>query len=126
MKTIPYTPPREVLNTLQMPLSDKNTYDIIKKIIMIAEHECQTDQRAKAIIADMFAVTIDRISAVLNKMMELDLIETIDAKLFASVLVRFGMSAALRVENLQNLSVTEWQAGRQLLFSLVRPKNQAK
>jgi AcrR family transcriptional regulator len=117
---IPTTHPTEVLGKMQMPFANKNVYNMIKKIVLIFEYECNNKQRAKDVVSGIFSINTYRISKALEKMIELDLIEPLNVDLYASVLVRYSLSAASRVEDLRNISLAEWRAGNKLLLSLVK------
>ena len=58
-------------------------------------------------------------------MIELDLIEPLDIDVFASVVSAFDVYTASLSDSKHHLSPLQWQAGHNLLFSLIRekPKN---
>jgi AcrR family transcriptional regulator len=123
---VPTASPYDVFEQMQMPLSNKGMFDILKKIILIFEYEGTNKQRAKDIVSEIFTVNTWRMSTVLEKMVEIGKIEPINVDLFASILVRYTLSAASRIEDLRSLSLSEWRAGNRLLFGLIRTKVEHK
>lgn len=116
---IPHTPPHEIIDKLQLPTGPGPVHVIMKKIMRICEFECCHDQRAKDILSFVFALTSDRITKVLDEMIRVGVIKPINSDLFASVLTRFTLSAASHIDDMHNMSISEWRAGCRLLFSLV-------
>lgn len=119
LKMIPTAAPSEVLEAIRLPMRNDQPYDMLVKIIIIAERECNNDARARAVIADMYQVGVGRITAVLDRMIERGVIEPLDTRAFASVMIRFGLSAGMEVDS-KHLSVAEWQDGNKLLYGMIR------
>jgi AcrR family transcriptional regulator len=103
-----------------------STYELLKRAGLIATQERGHDQRADDLISKVFADANARISAVLDKMLELDLIEPINVALFSHIFIAFSLSATSCNSDQRILSYDDWRAGRQLLFDLIRTKEHAR
>ena len=125
LEMIPENHPHEILEELLPPFGGRQLYDLIKKIILIALERCNSDPRAEELVSKIYANVKKRVATVLTRMIELGIIEPLDIDLFVSVFVRFSISAASYANGRYDLSFKKWQAGRQMLFGLVREKRGA-
>ncbi len=125
LEKIPDITPEEALDQLLPPCEGPVVYDIIMKIVSVAVMERNNNPEAGKLVTEIFARSRKRISAVLEKFLELDLIEPINIEMLITVFVNFGLSPTSFANNLDAaVPFEEWRDGRRLLFSLVRLKNQ--
>ncbi len=122
LKELPEKSFSDVLAEL-LPPYDKKTYVILSKILVIAEAQSNTNAAAYDLVVKVAKNIRARLMSVLGKMQELGMIEPIDSDLFASLFFTYTMSSVKRVDDPKHpLSYAEWQAGRRLLFEIIREK----
>ncbi len=122
---IPSTPPQEIFELLLLPFGGEAAYDTMRKVLSVAIARSTCDPRAEAIVSEVFFVTAEKITLVLNRMLEFDLIEPVDAALFASVYISTSLSATLMLGGKHAVTYKRWRDGRMLLLSLIRKKSAA-
>ncbi len=112
----------ELLDKLS-PSSPSEDYKTLRKILLIALDQYNKDDRAKNMLEKLLEETIERYSVVLNKMIELEIIEPMDVELFTTILVSYSISATVsRYNGMRLMPYEEWQEGRRMLFGLVRKR----
>ena len=125
LELIPNTPPHEIFAILPPKFPGKDIWHIMGKIILIAIEERCRDERAEDLVYELLINTTQRyISAVLNKMLELDLIESIDVEVFSLAIAAFDIYSGSRAGSTNAMPYHEWQTKRQTLFGMVRVKEQ--
>lgn len=123
LEQIPNSDPYEILDSAVPPFGNKRQYEVIRKIILVAMKELSNDKNAEILVnKEIVSALTGRISAILNKMLELDMIEPIDVDLFSSIFVTYSLAAVWRVGSRYNMSFLEWKTGRRMLFRLIRVK----
>lgn len=121
MGLIPTLPPCEVLDKL-LPAFSEDEYEVARKTLAVATSERHNSQLARQLIFEVTSITAERLGVVIDEMTRLNLVHPMDTKLFSSVFLNFGLSAFSCIEERSVMSYAEWQAGRKLLFQLVRTK----
>jgi AcrR family transcriptional regulator len=119
---IPGLPIREALHRLFPSPSDATVYELLKKAGLIAIQERSIDRRADDLVYMIFETAHKRVLAVLDKALELGLIEPIDVNLFAHLFIGFSLSATACHGDQRILSFADWRDGRQLLLTLIQEK----
>ncbi len=124
LSTIKQSPPREVIEQIITPVGGEAEYDTIRKILTIAMTERNRDDRAKAIISEVYHSSSQRLTQALAYMQALNIIAPIDIEQFVSLYISscvlpssllFGADFYLSYEKLK--------ARRKLLLDLITEKH---
>jgi len=122
---IPDTSPHELFASMPPKFLGENMGEIMGKIILVAIEERCHDERAENLVYELLIDTTRKyVSAVLNKMIELDIVEPMDVDIFSLAVAAFDIYSASRAGKTTTMSYEEWQAKRQSLFGMVRIKKQ--
>jgi hypothetical protein len=82
-----------------------------------------TDARSAELIKNYpVAIAAETISAVLNRLIELDKIEPMDVDSFAFILSMINIGSALVNGTGLQIALSQWQAALVMLFSLIKVK----
>jgi len=90
-------------------------------IIKIAARQMGSDTRSEALIKEHSGST-EVVEVILNRLIELDKIEHLDVKSFASVVTMFNISSAIANGTSLELSPEQWEKSFKMLFSLIEVK----
>jgi len=119
LESIPSTPPHEVFASLPPKFPEGKTRDILGKIVLIALEERCHDQRAEDLVYELLVGTTQKyISAVLNRMIKLNIIKPLDVDTFSLAIAAFDIYTGSRTGETNTMSYQDWQAKRQTLFSM--------
>ena len=121
------TPPQEVFRIYFSYFGDEiyglGLYELMPKIMKIVLEEASHDKRAEKLAVKLY-YTYPKVylRPVIEKMMELDLIEPIDIDLFIALYNCLELRGSYAHGSKLALPAKKWQDCRTLLFSLVRAK----
>ena len=127
VELVPTTPPQEIFRKYFSYFGDEiyglGLYELMPKIMRIVLEEASHDKRAEKLAIKLY-YTYPRIylRPVIEKMMELDLIEPIDVDLFIALYNSLELRGSYSHGGKLAMTAKKWQDCRTLLFSLVRAK----
>ncbi len=119
---VPHIPPKEIFDKLLAPYGNEAKFDVMRKVLSIAQQRYNNYERARAIISEVYFVTTEKINLTLNRMLELELIEPIDVGLFTSAYMSISFHATLLLGGEHTLIYSRWRDGRLFLLSTIREK----
>jgi len=129
VELVPTTPPQEVFRKYFSYFGDEvyglGLYELMPKIMKIILEEASHDKRAEKLVVKLYH-TYPRVylRPVIEKMLELDLIEPIDVGLFITLYNSLELRGSYAHGGKLAMPAKKWQDCRTLLFSLVRAKTQ--
>ena len=122
IELVPERSPQEIWR-MMTPVYEDELLDLMTKIILVAIDERRRDPNASTLIHEVFTKVPSRyITALLEEMIRLDMIESIDIAHFVSLYSAFNLFASTRIGSIYPLSKEEWQGGLEFLLSLLRFK----
>lgn len=128
VELVPTTPPQEIFKKYFSYFGDEiyglGLYELMPKVMKIVLEEASHDERAEKLAVKLYH-TYPKLylKPVIEKMLELDLIEPIDVDLFISLYNSLELSGSYAHGSQLAISAKNWLRCRTLLFSLVREKN---
>ena len=127
VELVPTTPPQEIFKKYFSYFGDEiyglGLYELMPKIMKIVLEEAGHDKRAEKLAIKLY-YTYPKVylRPVIEKMMELDLIEPIDMDLFIALYNCLELRGSYAHGSKLALSGNNWRKCRTLLFSLIRAK----
>ena len=122
LEQIPTTPPRKLLAKLYASFDGEE--DLFSKIALIAMEERDRDLRAESLMLEVFVNSPRRyLSAILSRMMALEIIEPLDIDAFVSIVTGFNFFVAARAGGNHVMSFSEWKSAHELILTMVREKH---
>lgn len=119
LKHVGTEPPKQTLRRALFRF-DADVQETMDKIFLIASTQMYCDMRAQELIyRNIFEKSEHRMSALLNRMLELELIEPLDIESFILTLTSLCHSSALRMRTKYPIDWGVWVKSVELLFDQV-------
>lgn len=109
--------PAELLERALPQFAEDETFQIVRKIWLVAVLEAERNPRAEKIVRAVCGGGERRFEMVLKELAQRGLVGEMNPRAVASALVRFDMSMPLDLG--KSLSFREWQKKRRVVFELV-------
>lgn len=97
----------------------------MSKALRIAENMNSLNRRAAFIIDDVVNMASDYAQPILQKMLDMDLIEPINVEYFSTLYTSFCFAAAVRHYEDRSITTADYEGCLKMLFDLVREKQAA-
>lgn len=114
-----HLPPQEILFKTVMVYPEEDL-PFMAKAMSIASMLSKVDERAERITYNLMTSAATVTYPVLNRMLELEVIEPLDVKHFTLLYTTFCYCAAIRYQENKRIETEDYLAGLQLLFQLVK------
>ncbi len=122
LRAISTKSPHAVLEMLLMPPDEGEAFETMRKVMSVAVMEYANDSRAADLVSELVFAATEKLSLILNRMIEVGKIEPIDVDMFVFNYVATSLSGVILRGGQHAVTFERWKSGRRFMLSMIKEK----